>query len=303
MHRRFIFLGLISLFFASIAFSTPVSADSSMLQISPSKSKIYELSANQTETGTFIVSNIGDNDFTFKIEVVPYSVTDDNYSGDFETENNYNKMASWITATAEKYTLKAGESTTVNYTIKVPKDIPSGGQYAAIAASITDSEDHVSSNISIISRAGYIVYAHLAGETRKEGRLIENSVPAFFISDKVHATSIIENTGNIDIDVVYDFEVSNVFTNDVVYSNQKHNDTERRILPETKRYIVFSWDNSPQLGIFKVRQTIDLFDTLHTTEKIVIVCPFWLIILFTLFIVSAIIWIASRINNRKKGAN
>ena len=300
MYKKYLF-GIISLLFTSFLFCGQVSAASNELQISPSKSKIYNLSANATENGSFIVSNVGDNDFTFKVEILPYSVSDDRYTGDFETENSYNKIASWITASAEKYTLKPGESTSVNYKITVPKDIPSGGQYAAIAASITSSQGYSeTSDISIIGRAGHIVYAHLTGETRKEAALIENSIPSFFISSKIHADSIIENTGNIDIDATYEFEVFDAFSGEIIYTNQKNNDTERRILPETKRYIVYSWDGSPQLGIFKVRQSIEIFGEPYVSEKLVFICPFWLIILLLLFIAAGTIWIISRINNRKR---
>ena len=47
-----------------------------------------------------------------------------------------------------------------------------------------------------------------------------------------------------------------------------------------------SWDGAPHLGIFKVKQTVKFLGETKTTEKLVFICPIWL-----LFIILAIIFL------------
>lgn len=278
--------------------SLPTSASNNFneIQISPSKSALFELDPGDIESGSFKIANTGINSFTFNVEVVPYNIIDEHYNPNYNTETNYTKLTKWISYTTDKNTLNPGESTTLNYTITTPEDAPGSGQYAAIAISIPPTND---GNINVVGRVAYIIYARVNGETRLEGSVLENNIPGFLLGSPVSASSLVENTGNIDFEAKYNFEVMEAFSDEEVYSNTDQ-EVAYRILPETKRFINFSWDGSPQLGLFRVRQTVTVNDKVSVNEKLVFLCPIWLLFLVVFGIIFMIIWLFVRSRARRK---
>lgn len=293
--KKFKFLALgLSIITLSFLLTSDTWAEK-VIQLSPTISEIFELEAEDYAEGNFNVINNGDEEFTFSLRSAPYSVVGEDYDDDFQTNTNYNKIASWIKTSSDKYTLKPGELANVTYSITTPDDIPNGGQYAAIL--ITLEENDKSGNIQINKQLAYKVYTHMNGVTRKEGEIKENKISSFLLGAKITASSLFTNTGNVDAEADITFEVIDIKNDEVVYSNTLN--TKRTILPETTRFVNYTWENTPQLGIFKVRQTIKYLDKESVTEKIVFVCPFWLLILVALFIIVAIIWLINNNKNRK----
>ena len=78
------------------------------------------------------------------------------------------------------------------------------------------------------------------------------------------------------------------------------------VLPGASRAISQTWDNTPSIGIFKVRQTV-YYDSMDNepsvTEKMVIVCPVWLLFVIFFLIAALIIWIVMRVRARSKGSS
>ena len=93
--------------------------------------------------------------------------------------------------------------------------------------------------------------------------------------------------------------VYKAFNDEEVYSNTDQEITYR-ILPETKRFINFSWDGSPQLGLFRVRQTVTVNDKVSVNEKLVFLCPVWLLFLVIFGVIFMIIWLFVRSRARRK---
>lgn len=289
--------GAILAILLTLAIIKPVSAvEYNEIQISPSKSATFELNGGDIKTGSFNVNNIGANTFTFAVEVTPFTITDESYNPDYNLETNYTKLSKWITYTVDKTTLNPGESAIINYTITTPEDVPGGGQYAAITAAVASDGE---GSVEITGRVAYIVYAQVNGETRLEGSVLENNIPAFLLGMPVSASSLVENTGNVDFDAEYNFEVLEAFKDEEVYSNTDEKVTYR-ILPETKRFINFTWDGSPLLGLFRVRQTVTVNGTASVSEKLVFLCPIWLLFIVVLGIIFIIIWLISRSRARRR---
>ncbi len=298
MKKTHLILGAFVAIAASIFAVTPAHA-AKEIQISPTKSEVYELSAGDVKSGSFNVNNINTDAFTFELEVLPYNVIDKEYNVDLEKNTDYNHIVDWIECSAEKYTLEPNESTKVSYKIKVPEDIPGGGQYAVISAKIMDDSKANGSNVKVLGRVSYIVYAHLDGVTRIEGNIINNDIPAFVLNPPIIAYSVVENTGNVDIEAHYNFQVFDAFSGHEVYSNTDLNITNR-ILPETQRSEKFTWDNAPMLGLFKVKQTIEIAGQTSTTETLVFICPIWLIFIVLFLITLMVFWLISRARARKR---
>ena len=75
---------------------------------------------------------------------------------------------------------------------------------------------------------------------------------------------------------------------------------ESLILPESERYNTLSWDEAPAVGIFRVRQTIEIFDDVSTVERVVVICPFWLLFVIVVGLIAAILWIVAKFKSRQK---
>jgi hypothetical protein len=304
---------LAALAISSILFSIPsaVNAEGTKtmapyIGISPYKTTL-EIEPGKTYTGSFRVSNVGEVDFNYAISVAPYSVTDENYTADFLTPSDYTRITEWITFEEGKTTGSLAPHTAsdyISFTVTVPQNIPAGSQYAIIkATALNDPGEAVGYSIQNITSAGMILYANVkGGNTRPGAKIIENKIPTYLSSGPLNATSLVENYGNVYAEVKYNLEVTSVFGGDTVYSNIGDDEevTTSIILPETKRFRTQTWQNVPFFGIFKVKQIIQVYDEYSEVEKIVIVCPIWLIIAVIVGLTALVIWIKVRSNARKK---
>ncbi|MBR3323521.1 hypothetical protein IKG16_01380 [Candidatus Saccharibacteria bacterium] len=266
------------------------------IQISPTQQHL-NLQPGQSFDGSYTVSNIGTDAFTFEVGVVPYSTQSDKYEPDFTTTTNYTQLAKWVTFPKTSFHIEPNSSVEVNYTINVPTDVPNGGQYAALTASVENGEK---GGMKTTSRAAMLLIAKIPGETRETGSILENNIPGIvFGGNKIEATSLLENTGNIHADAKYTMKVYPFGSNEEVFTNEEEPDGVT-LLPETKRYHSITWEETPQLGLFTVEQTIEYMGQTSTTSKLVLVCPVWLIVIFIALILAIIFTIVTRARSRKQ---
>lgn len=269
------------------------------LQISPVKEKL-KLKPGETYTSSITVMNIGAEAFDYKVEATPYHVTDENYSPDYEQQTEFTQISQWITfdQNTVKGKLKPCATVDVDYTIKVPTDVPDGGQYATIAAETSDGNSS-DSMVQTINRVAMLLYADVPGNTKKEGKVLENNIDGIRFEPPISVSSLVENTGNVDATAKYSVKVTPFFGGESVFSNED-NPTELDILPQSKRYNTISWDGSPQLGLFWVEQSIEFAGQTNTNKKLVLITPLWFAIIVLAIIVAFIAWIISRIIARNK---
>ncbi len=269
------------------------------LQISPAKEDIGELKPGEVRTGKFKVQNTGSKQFEFKVGVSPYTVIDQHYTPDYNKNNQYTDIVNWVTFSQDSGTVSPNGEVEITYEIKVPTDVPAGGQYALLTAeTVGDQNNTGGSGVVTVNRVGMILYSNVQGKTRKTGSIIENKVPSFLFNPPVSATSIVENTGNTHANAEYVLQVYPLFGNEEVYTNEE-NPMTLTILPETQRFNTVTWPNAPHLGIFRVKQTVTIFGETSVTEKVVFLCPIWFMFIVLAIIFCAIFWIITRIRARK----
>lgn len=270
------------------------------IQMSPARNDIGDLKPGETYTGVFKVQNTGSKTFDFAAGVTPYYVVDENYSPDYESTGKYSDIVEWVKLSTDKGTVEPNGEVEVAYTITVPADVPEGGQYAMLYAEINPKDDAASgSGVAVSRRVGMLLYSNVQGRTRKTGAVLENKVPSFRFNPPVAATSVVENTGNTHTDATYVLQVYPLFGDEEVYTNEE-NPTKLTILPETRRFNTVTWPNAPHLGIFRVKQTVTIFDQTSTVEKVVFLCPIWFLFIIIALIFCAIFWIVTRIRARKQ---
>lgn len=299
-------IGVVAAVFATISANSINAEEKNMapyIGISPVRTTM-ELQPGESYTGQFRVSNAGESTFDYIIEVSPYQVTDDKYTPDYVTETNYTRIKDWFTFSSESGTLEPHTASDyITFTVKVPEDIPAGGQFAIVKATVNNKREKAE-GFAIENRtsAGMLIYATInGGEARREGVIIENKIPTFLSSGPLNTVTLVENKGNIYAEAKYSLKVTSAFNdNDVLYSNEDDDEgTTSLILPETRRYRQQVWDNVPFFGLFKVKQTISIFDEYSEVIAIVFICPFWLIIVVILAIVLAVLWLRARLKAHK----
>lgn len=256
-----------------------------------------KLNPGEIYTSKIPISNSGNQMIKYKITVEPYSVKDYAYDSRFDQQNDYTLLANWVALGHSSGVLEAGESVDVPFTIKVPTDVPAGGQYAAIAVAI-DNDDQGGSIIAQ-NRVAMLIYATINGETNRTGSINSNNINGVYFNAPVTATSVVENTGNIHEDVTSTLEVFGLFDNKSVYSNVDKPD-KHTVLPKTHRTNKVSWDDAPVIGLFKAKQVVTFMGQSSVREQVILICPLWLIILVAVLIVGLVTWIVLRIRERKK---
>lgn len=272
------------------------------MEISPAKQKL-KLERGQSFVSAFKIRNIGTEKFSYYVTAEPYTVVDENYESNYKnTSNAYSQMSGWITfdEKLKEGTLEPGASVDVPFTVSVPKDVASGGQYAAIMAKTKDG-NNPSSIIQTVNSLAMILYADIAGDTRTGGSVISNNINSFVFQPPISATSTIENTGNVESTATCIMKVWPLGSNETVFNNEESQSRFIDIIPETRRFNVISWDGAPSLGIFTVEQSIEFLGQTSTVKKLVIICPLWLLLTFIIIIAILIFWLVFRIVKRRKG--
>lgn len=279
-------------------------ADPYHMRVSPAKAVIEEkLEPGKTYRGKLKVSNDGTKKFTYRADPTSYAVDGEKYTPVFDKENDYNKIREWVILSQPSGELQPGESAEVEYTIEVPKDANSGGQYAGITIQMIQDKDKESegTGFEMTNQIGFVIYAEVDGEIEKTGSIVDNKISGFRFSPPISATSVVENTGNTHFTAKYTFKVLPFFGDEELHTNEEEPQTAL-ILPDTRYMNTMTWEETPSIGIFRVQQTVQLNDennTQSTVEKIVIVCPVWLIFVIALVLFVLIFWIVSRARGRK----
>lgn len=277
------------------------------LGLSPLNQKII-LTAGEKYTGSFTIINDihNDSELKYKVSVNPFYV-DENYNIYYSETENLNQIVNWTTTDITSGTLPIGESQVINFTINVPKDAPAGGQYMAITTSsvndnkTSDSSDSIGANMKQNIAMAEIIYAEIAGTTRHGGEIIDTNIPSFIFDGNITAESTIKNTGNVHGTAKYTFQVFPLFSDEEVYTNEENPET-KTILPNRTFTYKSSWDQTPAIGIFNIKYTVEFEGVTTEVTKLVIKCPLWLVAIIIFIIVALIIWLVVRAKNRKKSS-
>ena len=285
---------------ASSMFVTPMSQE--MLLVPGEK---YE--------GVISVSNSvsSQEDLRYKIAIGSYGIDRgdddiDDYAGgiDVTTTTARNVMMDWITIDKDSGLIEPNGTDKITYTIDVPENAPAGAQYATILVIKDDATDDNIESEGITMQSVYQIasriIANVAGETIEKGTIADNSIPSFLLSNNLEVTSMVKNEGNVYTNAEYTLQVWPVFSDEEICTNEESPEANL-ILPDTERYHTQTC-NLPSVGIFRAKQTVKIFGEESTVEKMVIVCPIWLLFLIFFIIAVIIIWIIMRVRQRNNAS-
>lgn len=243
------------------------------------------LTPGYAETGSFVVANpsTSERDVIFELEIRPFSY-DDEEGEVFTKTEAYSDMVDWITLSETEGTLLPNEKKEIAFTINVPEDAPAGGQYAAI---ITKVKTAYAGPMGQAIELAHLIYAEVAGETRRSGDIDSVNVPSFLFSGNITGSSYIHNTGNTHSYATHILKVSPLFGGEEYFTNEE-DPQSNLIMPGATRYTSIAWDKTPSIGIFRVQYTVEFEGLKKEVSKIVIVCPIWLLIIIALIVLILI---------------
>ena len=241
-------------------------SDGVEMTLTPTKTRV-SLIPGETQEGDFTILNSGSVDFTFKTYASPYQVTNEQYDPEFTKETARTQISRWIILPEQEFTLKPGEEAKVPYTIAVPQDVASGGQYAVIFAE-TVVDDNETGVIIAKKRVGMLVYGSTEGDTREDGAILSHTIRSWQYDPPLSSQWRVENRGNTDFATTTQMTVSS-FWGKVLYESPK---TENTVFPGTVRAMTLSWDEAG-IGVYRVATTVTFLDKTDQKEAIVLLMP------------------------------
>jgi hypothetical protein len=291
---------ILGIFLLSCLGATHVAAEATdlFLEISPAGVQT-EMVGGDKKTIEITVKNIGAMAAAIRVYAKPYNVNSDDYSIDLETENIHSQIYKWIEFSETEFSLEAGAEKTLQYTITVPENAITGGQYAAIFAETTGKKlEEGSSGLSTTIRTTSLLYVRIANEEVRQVR-VEFDLPIINIGTKIFGTGTVFNEGNIDAQTEYRFEIRPLFSDQTLYAtSQRHT-----VLPgidEEGHAETFEWGDTPFFGIFRAKYILSLPWEEKTIEKLVIVMPWPFAIMFCVIVALAIVWIVLVVRKRRR---
>lgn len=284
-----------------------VFAEGRAIAISPMSQKVL-LSPGESYRGGFTVANPASatEDLNYIVTIGSYfpasgeNSNDDYGDIDIATVTNMNMIMDWIKIVNPTGTVQPNGSTLVEFTIDVPENAPAGGQYASLLVKEERNAEAIedSKAVTEIMQMAHIIYASVAGETIENGEITENGIPSFLLNNQLDATSFVKNNGNVHTEAEYILQVWPMFSDEEICTNEE-SPSKSLILPDTKRHHIESCALGAP-GIYKVRQTVKIFGEESIVEKMVIVCPIWLIFIILFVIFALIFYFVAKSRARKK---
>ena len=242
----------------------------------------------------------------FEVSVGPFSESkgegskDDYGAINYIDRSTYNQIVDWVKIEKPTGIVQPNETEIVPFKIVVPEDAPAGGQYASIIVKDTNPAVTQGEGVAInsVMQILSIIYAEIAGETKEDGIITNNSMPTFLLNGPLTAESMVKNNGNVHTKANYTLQVWPLFSGEEICTNEEAPE-ESVVLPGTERYHAQVCDNLPAVGIFKAKQTVKIFGETSIIERTIFICPLWLIFVIVFVLIMIVAWLVMRIRGRR----
>lgn len=273
------------------------SGGSKGLSVSPSIEKLGVLEPGQTYEREIYLTNLDSEEKTFEVLTSSFWVEDENYDVKWGvSDSQYGKIADWTDIdSSEMHTVGAGETYVFKYKISVPEDQPGGAQRLMVAINL--GSDSNGSFVNAETRINTLVYATIDGDARSDADLVSRDIQGFSFVPSISTTSVLENTGNLDLDVSYRMVVRDFFSGREVHVAED----DRVLMAESTRMYEQKWDGAPLLGIFSVTQQIEFMGEARELEGVTVICPLWLVIVFVVAVALIVMYFVHRRKMRNAG--
>lgn len=170
--------------------------------VGPAKIQI-NANPGQVVTSTIFLKNDGMQSLTFYSSAETF--TEQNGVKNFFQGNN--DLSSWLSIPTS-ITLGPGGQESIPFSINVPKQASPGGHFAVVWWSTGNQKSN--SSLSIITRAGVLVYLNVSGKVKESGDFnISGSLLS--IAAPVNFNAVFSNTGNVALTPQGNLIIKNIF--------------------------------------------------------------------------------------------
>lgn len=288
----FVVMGFIAITPTTFA-AEPTNTEDENILLSPTK-KRYEMAAGESKQDSMKIVNDGSSPISFIVYARPYSVRNENYDPNYDSNAKNADAYKWVQFDEGSYDLAPGESTDIGFTVRVPQNATPGGHYGVLFAETQVLTQPGGTSIVQKKRVGSIMYVTVKGDVKLSGDFVGESVPFFQTKAPIAINQRVANKGNTDFIATSTVSVSDIFGG-VKFKNQK----ESAVLPETTRAIDNSWVNPAWIGLYRVEQSVSFLDTTKSTTNYVLLIPIW-VYLTTVLLIGARVLYAVAHRKRKK---
>jgi hypothetical protein len=208
----------------------------------------HRLNPGEHTEGITKIINQSTNTLNFKLAVQDFIVTDTLGTPNIlppGTLSNKYSAASWIGATPDIFTLKPGESQTINYYIQVPTNARPGGHYAAIVYSPIVNKGVTGSGSTVNSQLGSLFYITINGPINEQALITKFLANSFQEYGPVNISTQLKNLGDLHIAPKGTITVNGLFV------NQTQNLPTHNIFPGAARDFSNTFGKSLMLGRYK----------------------------------------------------
>lgn len=255
------------------------SASKESLTLSPAQS-MYKIDAGKSQRAEITIVNDGDVAYDFVVYARPYSVKNNTYEQDFQSTPPNADAYGWVRFEKTKYTLQAGVSVKVPFTITVPPQAAPGGHYGVIFAQTEPAAAAQANSVIRKKRVGSLLHVTVNGEYKMGGEALGAAIPFWQLQPPLTATVDAKNTGNAEYINTAQLTVRDVFGN-IKYDAKK----EFIILPQTTRTMRLEWQKSNWFGLYKVEVKQTVLGKTSTYNGYVLMMPRYLPIALLVFVV------------------
>jgi hypothetical protein len=263
------------------------------LTLSPLRSEL-SIDPGTSVDGTLVVKNQSKKPMEITMTAEAFSVINQQYDYSFTAESS---IAKWVTFNQSEFSLKAGGSKKITFTVGVPLSAEPGGRYISMFAS-TDTGEH-DNGIQSRQRIASLLYINILGDVSRSGHLVSFSSP-WLIGGNSGFSMAIQDNGTTHFRSRYSLRVKGLLWNETVSETKG----DALILPGTIR-LVSDKVKAPKIpGIYKAEYLIGLGDTpAEKKTNILIYMPLWFSIILIAILTGLIYWFYSMRNKSAKKKN
>lgn len=155
------------------------------------------------------------------------------------------EIAEWFELPYSK-TLGSNEQTKIPFTLRIPENAEPGGHFAVMWWGNAPPVKEKGEQVSIVTRAGILVYMRVSGEFDDSGQLVSFSTKGqkrVFSSRPISFDIVFESTGSVHLKPYGEVQIKNIFgrTKEVLKVNQD----KAQVFPKNKRTFNVIW-SSPE---------------------------------------------------------
>jgi hypothetical protein len=229
---------------------------------------IYTLGPGETKRLEVDVINSSNKPMDIKIYPVDAVTTQDGAFAPEPEDKEKVSVGAWITLSKSEVSLRPKETTTIEFTIKVPENVEVGDHMGAIIAQnkeIPEVEEETA--MRIVTRVGARIYLTIPGEIIRK---LEFEKFTWKLEEREVIFHLdLSNKGNVRISPKGEIEIKNIFGKVV----DKLEIPEREVFPRSIITVPVKWEKRPFLSKFTAIATVTYDVDKTLTQKV----TFWII--------------------------